>query len=123
MRSALVFHRDFLNGGLAQATHNAHTSGEDFEPEFVVQAYREFGLDGFADLTSKADQLYKQLEASGSEDTEDADSEWKTLDEQYLSMTYGSDEEGPDALESVLMEFIARNPGKFANIVAIAERR
>ena len=123
MRSALVFHRDLLNGGLAQATYNAHTSGEDFEPEFVVQAYREFGLDGFADLTSKADQLYKQLEASGSEDTEDADSKWETLDEHYLSMTYGPDEEGPDALESMLMEFIAQNPGKFANIVAIAERR
>lgn len=79
-RDVLVFHRDFLNGGLTQALSNKR----DELPQFM-SAYRVLGLGWLADLIELAASSalggvrYKDFETS----------EIETLDSAYCAAVYG----------------------------------
>jgi hypothetical protein len=128
-RDVLVFHRDFLNGGLSQALGNQFSSLATY-----VSAYRVMGLDLLADMIVLASTFAQ--DGKSRDDFENMDIE--TLDSAYCAATYGlayaSDLRGDikltaqddalkqrgDSVEQLVLRFARANRDKFRAVVAAA---
>ena len=107
-RDVLVFHRDFLNGGLDQALFNRRNVGERVES--YVAAYRAIGLPAVAGLIEDA---VVRADAGGDLDE---------CDQRYQSFTYGTNDDQPDAVEAAALRFAQQNEGAFTSIVGAWKR-
>lgn len=107
-RDVLLFHRDFLNGGLDQALFNLSNTGQALAP--YVGAYQTIGLTTVAELIEDA--------ASRADD----DAGFDEIDERYQRFTYGENNEQPDAVEAALVRFAQKNETAFTSVIQAAEK-
>jgi hypothetical protein len=105
-RDVLVFHRDCLNGGLGQALYDL-----DEKPVApVVEAYRAVGLSDIASLLNEAFVIWQR------------EHDLDQLTDRYVRLTYGEDNEQPDAVEKAALRYAQEHEGAFASIAGAAER-
>jgi len=112
VRAARVLrvHRDYLNGGLAQAMSNLHAT--DRPVALYVEAYYAFNLIAEGELIQKAASAFARIgwpEAG-----------YEILDKEYLLLTYGKGGDEPDAVEAKVLLFAQQNARRFENAVARA---
>ncbi len=107
-RDVLVFHRDCLNGGLDQPIFNRENTDQPIAP--VLEAYRIVGLSAVASLIDEASALWRQ------------EGDLDELTDQYARLTYGDNNDQPDAIEGALVRYAQLHVAAFASIITAAKR-
>ena len=113
-RDVLIFHRDCLNGGLAQGLDNQLDEDGSIRP--YAEAYREIGLPVAAGLIETA-----AAHMAAQNDLPEWEAEMERLGERYQRLTYGENEDQPDTIEAAAIRFAQSNASAFTTVVSAAE--
>ena len=115
LANALRFHRDWLNGGLQQASFN--------QRDEIVQCIAAFGFFGLPAINDLVAETVRYRDQGGSEGWDyefGAEDFWEELDSRYDAWVYADGKANEDRIEQHILLYIGSHQEEFARLVAVS---